>query len=70
MKPETPGGTAALAKGLTLLDMVADAPEPPRELTAQSRAGSAGAAADRTPLTERDRWLLEQRPPHWGPSSG
>ncbi|MBN7806389.1 MULTISPECIES: SMP-30/gluconolactonase/LRE family protein [Agrobacterium] len=30
MKPETPGGTAALAKGLTLLDMVADAPEPPR----------------------------------------
>ena len=28
MKPETPGGTAALAKGLTLLDMVADAPEP------------------------------------------
>ncbi|MBB3595060.1 sugar lactone lactonase YvrE/DNA-binding IclR family transcriptional regulator [Rhizobium sp. BK529] len=30
MKPETPGGTAALAKGLTLLDMVADAPEPLR----------------------------------------
>ena len=30
MKPETPGGTAALSKGLTLLDMVADAPEPPR----------------------------------------
>jgi sugar lactone lactonase YvrE/DNA-binding IclR family transcriptional regulator len=30
MKPETPGGTAALSKGLTLLDMVADAPEPLR----------------------------------------
>lgn len=30
MKPETPGGTAALAKGLTLLDMVADAQEPLR----------------------------------------
>ena len=30
MKRETPGGTAALAKGLTLLDMVADAPEPLR----------------------------------------
>lgn len=29
-KPETPGGTAALAKGLTLLDMVAEAQEPPR----------------------------------------
>ncbi|HSF63678.1 MAG TPA: helix-turn-helix domain-containing protein, partial [Paracoccaceae bacterium] len=29
-KPDTPSGTQALSKGLSLLDMVADAPEPMR----------------------------------------
>ncbi|MDO5634621.1 MAG: hypothetical protein Q4G34_07095 [Micrococcus sp.] len=36
----------------------ADGPEPPRELT----PGAHDVAAD----DAQGRWLLEQRPPHWG----
>ncbi|WP_162872903.1 hypothetical protein [Austwickia chelonae] len=42
-----------------------DRPEPSASLggiaAARAKTGEGGA-----PLSARDRWILEQRPPHWG----
>ncbi|MFJ3312080.1 hypothetical protein ACIPJU_04630 [Micrococcus endophyticus] len=49
----------------------ADAPEPRLPGVGAGTVGARGAegvrgAAGEPTADERDRWLLEQRPPHWG----
>ncbi len=43
-----------------------DGPEPELDLTGTLPGSPAGdAPGQRAAASERDRWLLEQRPPHW-----
>lgn len=37
-----------------------------RDLEPPARARGATDSGEPQPLTEQERWLLEERPPHWG----